>query len=147
MAAPGFTVTVAGTQIAGLRAKTMQFMTTNNLRFVPVFLSVIGGAALLSCTNNSNTATGNEVTKGDTATHQALSHDSLEREAELSFIDACVESSKASSKTTLSDSKAYAHCKCVMEGIKQKYGNTDSTTIAGLQKDTAAMAKILQRCK
>jgi len=121
-------------------------MTTNYLRFVPVFLCLISGAVLLSCTNNSNTATANEVTKGDTAT-RALSRDSQEREAELSFIDACVESSKASSKTMLGDAKAYAHCKCVMEGIKQKYGNTDSATIAGLQKDTAAMTKILQRCK
>ncbi|QEC57654.1 hypothetical protein [Flavisolibacter ginsenosidimutans] len=122
-------------------------MTTISFRFVPVFLSLISGVVLLSCTNNSNTATANEVTKDDTAIHQTLSRDSLEREAELSFIDACVESSKASSKTTLGDAKAYAHCKCVMEGIKQKYGNTDSTTIAGLQKDTAAMTKILRRCK
>ena len=115
--------------------------------FQPAFiLSVLAGSVFfLSCNNASNTA--QNAGAKDTVAHQALSPDSMQREAELSFIDACVESSKTASNASLTDAKAYAHCKCMMEGIKQKYGNTDSITIATMQKDTAAMAQILQRCK
>ena len=71
------------------------------------------------------------------------SRDSITDPAELSFIDGCVENSKA----RLGEAQAFTYCKCFMLQAKAKFGTIDSTTLSNLEKDTAQVAKMAKACE
>lgn len=68
--------------------------------------------------------------------------DSVAREAELNFIDGCVENAKL----TLGEAKAYAFCKCIFAQVKTKYPEIDSSVMAALA-DTAEVARMAANCR
>ena len=95
-----------------------------------------------SCNNNaSNQRTADSAA---TATPAPRLTDSTAKAAAYSFIDACVESSKASRPD---QAKAFAYCKCMEAQIRQKYGNTDSASVVALQQDTSTLKSFLQNCQ
>ena len=61
-------------------------------------------------------------------------------EDEKEFLAQCVESAKAN----INDTTAYAHCKCVLEQLKQVYPNMDSVAAV---MDTAMAKKYAANCK
>lgn len=117
----------------------------SNIRFhsTVVFITTIAAFFLLSCNNAAESAAGKDSANNTAVQPIPLSTDSAARVDDFSFIDGCVETNK----TKMDESKAFAHCKCIMAQIKLKFGNTDSLTIANLQKDTAEIRRILNACK
>lgn len=95
--------------------------------------------SILSACNNSttNSTKGADSAKGSTKTQTSYT------EAEMNFIDACVESSKAS----LGEAKAYTFCKCMLPQAKAKVPDMDSTAMDALGRDTAEVTRMAANCK
>ncbi|MDQ6609789.1 MAG: hypothetical protein M3Y85_08215 [Bacteroidota bacterium] len=90
--------------------------------------------------NNASTP---DAKTSDSATKPILRPaDSIAREAEMNFIDGCVENAKL----TLGEAKAYTFCKCVFAQVKAKYPVMDSTVMTALS-DTAEVARMAANCR
>lgn len=111
--------------------------------FASRFCAFLSAALLFAC-NNASEPQAVSGTQTRSAPAAPLPSDPVTKAAAYSFIDACVESSKA---RIGDEAKAFAYCKCVEAQIRGRFGNTDSLTVANLQKDTARLAQIIQQCK
>ena len=91
---------------------------------------------ILACNNSKTpstdaTSTDSTVTKSYTWTE----------EEEKEFLAGCVDNAKAN----VSDTTAYAHCKCVLDQLKQSFPNMDSA--AAIIMDTTKAAAYVAKCK
>ena len=87
--------------------------------------------------NSKNSPAAGDVKGSDTAAAKSFTWNS---EDEKEFLAQCVESAKAN----INDTTAYAHCKCVLEQLKQVYPNMDSVAAV---MDTAMAKKYAANCK
>lgn len=92
---------------------------------------------LLSCNNSNNTAETEAMKNADTVATKTYTWDSND---EKEFLAQCVETAKGN----VNDTAAYAHCKCVLDQLKQVYPNMDSVAAV---MDTAMAAKYAANCK
>ena len=95
---------------------------------------------LTACNSSADT---NADKKNDSANQQTSKLRNSYTEAEMNFIDACVESSKAS----LGEAKAYTFCKCMLPQAKAKVPDMDSTAMDALGRDTAEVTRMAANCK
>jgi hypothetical protein len=97
--------------------------------FLPLAMFLI-----VACNNSKNSpaASGSDTTAAKSFTWNS--------EDEKEFLAQCVESAKAN----INDTTAYAHCKCVLDQLKQVYPNMDSVAAV---MDTAMARKYAANCK
>jgi hypothetical protein len=100
--------------------------------FLPLAIFVI-----VACNNSKNSPAAGDVKGSDTTTAKSFTWNS---EDEKEFLAQCVESAKGN----INDTTAYAHCKCVLEQLKQVYPNMDSVAAV---MDTAMAKKYAANCK
>ena len=91
---------------------------------------------IAACNNSKNSPAAGDL-KGSDTTAKSFSWNS---EDEKEFLAQCVESAKGN----VNDTTAYAHCKCVLEQLKQVYPNMDSVAAV---MDTAMAKKYASNCK
>jgi hypothetical protein len=92
---------------------------------------------ILSCNNSKDSSAVEAMKAGDSTVAKSYTWNS---EDEKEFLAQCVESAKAN----INDTTAYAHCKCVLEQLKQVYPNMDSVAAV---IDTAMAKKYAANCK
>ena len=94
---------------------------------------------IVACNNNTDkSTTDNDSAKATTATTKSFTWSS---EDEKEFLFDCVQNAKA----RLSDTAAYAQCKCVMEQLKKNFPTMDSADHA--LNDSATLAAFISKCK
>lgn len=93
--------------------------------------------AIISCNNSSEkTATENVQSVDSTTAKYTWASDD-----EKEFLAGCVENAKAN----MSDTAAYAQCKCVLNQLKQVFPTMDSA--ANVLSDSATAATYVSKCK
>ena len=65
------------------------------------------------------------------------------RDAEMSWMDECVEGSK----TTLGEEKAFNQCKCILRQIQEKNPSNDSLKNVQITNDTALITTMAKNCE
>lgn len=89
--------------------------------------------------NNSNTPTADTATAGsDSALAKSYT---WTNEEEKDFLAGCVDNAKAN----VSDTAAYAYCKCVLDQLKQVFPNMDSAS--AIIMDTTKAAAYVAKCE
>ena len=103
---------------------------------IKLFLS-LAVLVILAC--NSSTPSADDTKQGtDNAVTKAYTWTD---EEEKEFLAGCVDNAK----TSVSDTAAYAHCKCVLDQLKQAFPNMDSAS--AIIMDTAKAAAYVAKCK
>ena len=92
---------------------------------------------LISCNNSNDTAETQATKNTDTTATKSYTWDSND---EKEFLAQCVETAKGN----VNDTAAYAHCKCVLDQLKQVYPNMDSVAAV---MDTAMAATYAANCR
>ena len=93
---------------------------------------------IVACINKSDKSTTDaDSAKATTANKSFAWSDEDEKE----FLSDCVQNAKAK----LSDTAAYAQCKCVMEQLKKNFPTMDSADHA--LNDSATLAAFISKCK
>jgi len=93
---------------------------------------------ILAC--NSSTTSSADNTKPGTDSTVAKAYTWTDEE-EKEFLAGCVDNAK----TSVSDTAAYAHCKCVLDQLKQAFPNMDSAS--AIIMDTTKAAAYVAKCK
>ena len=93
---------------------------------------------LLAC--NSSTTPSADDTKAGNDSAVTKSYTWTDEE-EKEFLAGCVDNAK----TSLNDTTAYAHCKCVLDQLKQSFPNMDSAS--AIIMDTVKAAAYVAKCK
>jgi hypothetical protein len=94
---------------------------------------------IVACNANSDKTTSNDdSTKTTAATSKSFTWSD---EDEKDFLAGCVENAKVN----LSDTAAYAQCKCVLEALKKNFPTMDSA--ANALSDSATAATYVSNCK
>ena len=94
---------------------------------------------IVACNANSDKTTSNDdSTKATAATSKSFTWSD---EDEKDFLAGCVENAKVN----LSDTAAYAQCKCVLEALKKNFPTMDSA--ANALSDSATAATYVSNCK
>lgn len=93
---------------------------------------------IIAC-NNSKTPSADDATTG-TDSAVAKSYTWTDEE-EKEFLAGCVDNAKAN----VSDTTAYAYCKCVLDQLKQAFPNMDSAS--AIIMDTTKAAAYVAKCK
>jgi hypothetical protein len=65
------------------------------------------------------------------------------RDAEMNWMDECVENSKG----TLGEEKAFNQCKCILRQIQEENPTNDSVRNVKLTSDTATVAAMAKKCE
>ena len=104
---------------------------------IKLFLSL---AVLIILACNSSTTPSADGTKPGTDSAVTKAYTWTDEE-EKEFLAGCVDNAK----TSLSDTAAYAHCKCVLDQLKQAFPNMDSAS--AIIMDTAKAAAYVAKCK
>lgn len=103
-----------------------------------VFLSFLM-LAFVACNNNSkDTASGTDSVSANSVNTKSYT---WKDEEEKDFLAGCVDKAKIK----LSDTAAFAYCKCVLNQLKQTFPNMDSA--AGVLMDSARAAVYVEKCK
>ena len=92
---------------------------------------------ILSCNSSTPSADGTEPGTDSAVTKAYTWTDEEEKE----FLAGCVDNAKKN----VSDTAAYAHCKCVLDQLKQAFPNMDSASAIII--DTAKAAAYVAKCK
>ncbi len=92
---------------------------------------------LLAC-NNSNTPSTDATTPGSDSVTKSYT---WTNEEEKEFLAGCVDNAKAN----VSDTTAYAYCKCVLDQLKQAFPSMDSAS--AIIMDTTKAAAYVAKCK
>jgi hypothetical protein len=94
---------------------------------------------IVACNNNTDKSTTDaDSAKATTAASKSFT---WSNEDEKEFLFDCVQNAKA----RLSDTAAYAQCKCVMEQLKKNFPTMDSADHA--LNDSATLAAFISKCK
>ncbi len=92
---------------------------------------------ILAC-NNSKAPSADTTTGTDSAAAKSYT---WTNEEEKEFLAGCVDNAKAN----VSDTTAYAYCKCVLDQLKQAFPNMDSAS--AIIMDTTKAAAYVAKCK
>ena len=92
---------------------------------------------ILAC-NNSKAPSADTA---ETATDSSAKSYKWTDEEEKEFLAGCVDNAK----TSVSDTTAYAHCKCVLDQLKQVFPSMDSAS--AIIMDTTKAAAYVAKCK
>ena len=101
-----------------------------------LLLSVIFLAACNSDGTNS------KATKDSIQTQKTIAS-SWTNQAEMEFMDACVEGAKQ----RLGEEKSFNQCKCILRQMQENNPTNDSLTSAKMMMDTARIAGFARNCQ
>ena len=93
---------------------------------------------ILACNNSKTPSTDTTTTSTDSVVAKSYTWTDAE---EKEFLAGCVDNAK----TSVSDTTAYAHCKCVLDQLKQAFPNMDSAS--AIIMDTTKAAAYVAKCK
>ena len=93
---------------------------------------------IIACNNSKAPSADNTTTDADSAV--AKSYKWTDQE-EKEFLAGCVDNAKAN----VSDTTAYAYCKCVLDQLKLAFPNLDSAS--SIIMDTTKAAAYVAKCK